>query len=212
MTELTGWGNAIFLHACKREELIPRMSYAILTMVMTGTVTGVCRGLTSYVCAWNCLKHVPAVFYWLLSYAPLTLPIILPCQCLTFSFYQRNSSEEVAISFLTDGVSQSILLSLLWSLGDWRIKKKGPVINDMWSVGGELSAERTLTFLYPTLSNPCCENNNMLVPLPLSPAQGMCPYEPSLGNLDNFLSFLKFWFKKYLLSIYIRLRWGYERE
>lgn len=86
--------------------------------------------------------------------------------------------------------------------------KRGPVINDMWSVGGELSAGRTLTFLYPTLSNPCCENNNMLVPLPLSAAQGMCPYEPSLGNLDNFLSFLKIWFKKYLLSIYIRRRWG----
>ena len=89
--------------------------------------------------------------------------------------------------------------------------KRGPMINDMWSVGGELSAERTLTFLYPTLSNPRCENNNTLVPLPLSAAQGMHPYEPSVGDLDNFLSFLKIWFKKYLLSIYIRVRWGYEK-
>lgn len=68
--------------------------------------------------------------------------------------------------------------------------KIGLVINDMWSVGGELSAERTLTFLYPTLSNPCCEYNNMLVPLLLSAAQAMCLCEPRVGDLDNFLSFL----------------------
>ena len=32
------------------------------TLVMTGTAAGVCFGLTSYVCARNCPKHVPAVF------------------------------------------------------------------------------------------------------------------------------------------------------
>lgn len=68
--------------------------------------------------------------------------------------------------------------------------KIGPVINDMWSVGGELPAERTLTFLDPALSNPCCANNNTLVPLFLPAAQEMCPYEPRVGDLDNFLSFL----------------------
>lgn len=100
----------------------------ILTMIMTGTC--IFRGLMSYVCTWNIPRHVPTLFLWLLSFASLILPIIIPWQCLTFSFFQRNFSEEVAM-FLTDGVSHSILLSHFSDTLTTEESKRGPVINDM---------------------------------------------------------------------------------
>ena len=133
---------------------------------MTKTVTGICWGLTSYGCPWNSPKHVPSLCHWFLSSTTLNLiQDNCPLSTLAVSDFLLLSKKlfwRSCYIFSTDGVSHSILLSHFSDPLATEESKRGPAINDMI---GKLSAERTLIFLYPVLSNPYYENNNMLVSL-----------------------------------------------
>lgn len=113
-----------------KEKLILWIPQGHSHKIMTKTVT-VYAEVSPHISVHEIAPNLaPHLRHWFLFSAAWILPKITATiqfwQCLTFSFFKKNSLKKV---LLTDGVFQGILLSYFWSLGNRRAKKR-PV--DKW--------------------------------------------------------------------------------